>query len=239
MSRLLLVRHSQASFFADDYDQLSPLGERQARALGEHWVKLGIGFDEIVVGPRNRQIGTETIVRSVYEANGKEWPKADVRREFDEHCAAELMTASLTDMLRHHPQLQPAATAYRDASTPEQVQRSFQRLFEATCHLWCAAAPGTDSIETWTSFHARVESGLRRILSSGGSSRAIAVFTSVGNITVALGLALGCSPTHALELGWRLRNCSVTELVFSGERVTLDYFNSVAHLNDPTTWTFR
>ena len=44
MSRLILVRHAQASFFADSYDQLSPLGESQARALGEHWSRLGIAF---------------------------------------------------------------------------------------------------------------------------------------------------------------------------------------------------
>ena len=35
MSRLILVRHAQASFFSKDYDQLSPLGEVQAAALGE------------------------------------------------------------------------------------------------------------------------------------------------------------------------------------------------------------
>ena len=68
MSRLILVRHAQASFFSDNYDQLSPLGESQARALGEHWLRLGISFDEVIVGPRERQIRTEQIVRSVYDA---------------------------------------------------------------------------------------------------------------------------------------------------------------------------
>jgi broad specificity phosphatase PhoE len=239
MSRLILVRHSQASFFAENYDQLSPIGERQARALGEHWVKLGLGFDEVVVGPRERQIGTEQLVRSVYEANGKQLPRAEVRTEFDEHCVDQLLQTPLDDWLRHHPQLQPLVAAYRDASGPEQVQRTFQRLFEQVCHLWCAAAPGTESVESWKSFQTRVESGLRRIFTSGGSNRTVGVFTSVGNITVALGFALGCSPTHAMELGWRLKNCSVTELIFSGNRITLDRFNGLSHLTDPATWTFR
>jgi broad specificity phosphatase PhoE len=131
------------------------------------------------------------------------------------------------------------AADYRNAATPEQIPRSFQRLFEAVCHLWCTAATGTESIETWNSFQARVDAGLQRILSSSGTSRTIGVFTSVGNITVALGLVLGCSPTQALELGWRLKNCSVTELIFSGKRMTLDRFNCLAHLADPSTWTFR
>src|SRR5438477_487415 len=55
MSILTLVRHGQASFFDANYDQLSPLGERQMRVLGEYWARRGIGFDEIFFGPRVRQ----------------------------------------------------------------------------------------------------------------------------------------------------------------------------------------
>jgi broad specificity phosphatase PhoE len=98
---------------------------------------------------------------------------------------------------------------------------------------------GTDVIESWPNFQARVESGLRRILERPGKNRTVGVFTSVGNITVVLGLVLGCSPARAFELGWRLRNSSVTELIFSGKRVTLDHFNGLAHLTDPSMWTFR
>ena len=35
MSAVYLVRHGQASFGAADYDQLSALGEQQARVLGQ------------------------------------------------------------------------------------------------------------------------------------------------------------------------------------------------------------
>ena len=45
MSTLALVRHAQASFFADNYDQLSPVGEQQARLLGQYWVKRQMRFD--------------------------------------------------------------------------------------------------------------------------------------------------------------------------------------------------
>ena len=47
MSSLALVRHGQASLFADDYDILSPLGEAQARHLGDHWARRGEVFDEV------------------------------------------------------------------------------------------------------------------------------------------------------------------------------------------------
>jgi hypothetical protein len=36
VGNLYLIRHGQASFGAADYDVLSPVGERQSLALGEH-----------------------------------------------------------------------------------------------------------------------------------------------------------------------------------------------------------
>ena len=51
VSLLYLVRHGQASFFAEDYDRLSPLGELQARRLGEFFAARGVRFDAAYSGP--------------------------------------------------------------------------------------------------------------------------------------------------------------------------------------------
>ncbi len=42
-----------------------------------------------------------------------------------------------------------------------------------------------------------------------------------------------------MELNWRIRNCSLTEIVFTRDRVTLDSFNGIPHLDDPALWTYR
>jgi broad specificity phosphatase PhoE len=42
MGTLYLVRHGQASFGADDYDQLSELGRRQSVRLGEYLARQGL-----------------------------------------------------------------------------------------------------------------------------------------------------------------------------------------------------
>ena len=42
MGTLYLVRHGQASFGADDYDVLSPLGHQQALRLGEDFAAKGM-----------------------------------------------------------------------------------------------------------------------------------------------------------------------------------------------------
>jgi broad specificity phosphatase PhoE len=239
MSRLILVRHAQASFFADDYDQLSPLGQSQAQALGEYWTRIGLSLDEVFIGPRRRHAQTAETVAAVYREAGARWPSAEVLAGFDEHPVDELLGEPLDEMLRHHPVLGPLAADYRSAVLPEQKQRSFQRLFEAVCHLWATAAPGTESITPWSDFHSRVDTELRNLVSRPSKNRTIAVFTSVGNITAALCSVLKCPPAQALELGWRLKNCSVTELIFSANRITLDQFNNVAHLADSALWTFR
>src|SRR5262245_14999842 len=55
MSTLTLVRHAQASLFAENYDVLSSLGETQARLLGEFSARRKVDFDEVYCGPRTRQ----------------------------------------------------------------------------------------------------------------------------------------------------------------------------------------
>ena len=50
MSELYLVRHAQASFGAANYDQLSDLGHKQSRWLGDYMGMRGLKFDTLVVG---------------------------------------------------------------------------------------------------------------------------------------------------------------------------------------------
>eukprot|EP01035_Chromulina_nebulosa_P034925 gene34925-46915_t len=58
MGSLYLVRHGQASFGADDYDQLSEMGQRQSRRLGEDWAERGVGFDAVITGTLKRHTQT-------------------------------------------------------------------------------------------------------------------------------------------------------------------------------------
>ena len=50
MSELYLVRHAQASFGADNYDQLSDHGHQQSRWLGDYMGMRGLKFDTLLVG---------------------------------------------------------------------------------------------------------------------------------------------------------------------------------------------
>ena len=58
MGTLYLVRHGQASFGAENYDQLSARGFDQAVRLGEYWRERGMQFDAVIRGSLHRHAQT-------------------------------------------------------------------------------------------------------------------------------------------------------------------------------------
>src|SRR3990172_9166132 len=105
MSTLALVRHAQASFFSDNYDQLSPLGEEQARLLGQYWVRRGMRFDEVYTGPRVRQIETAALAGEAFAKAGLPWPEPRFVDELDEHHVDRLMKLKMNDIVEQYPDI--------------------------------------------------------------------------------------------------------------------------------------
>ena len=58
MGTLYLVRHGQASFGAEDYDQLSDLGRQQSRQLGAYLQSRGLAFERVLTGSLRRHAQT-------------------------------------------------------------------------------------------------------------------------------------------------------------------------------------
>jgi broad specificity phosphatase PhoE len=239
MGSLALVRHGQASFFADNYDQLSPLGEQQARLLGEYWLRRGVRFDEVYTGPRVRQIETAALAGEAFAKAGLEWPEPQIVPELDEHHVDRMMKLAMRQILEKHPDIAALHAEYKAATEPRDKHRTFQLMFEPIVGLWVAGKIGADGVESWTEFQERVRRGFKQIVAGQERGRRVAAFSSVGAITVCLQAALDCGDIKALELGWRVRNASITDFVFGRGRVTLEGFNALPHLEDPTMWTFR
>ena len=61
MGTLYLVRHGQASFGAANYDQLSPLGQRQCLRLGEYFRAKGRRFGTLISGTLMRQRQSDSV----------------------------------------------------------------------------------------------------------------------------------------------------------------------------------
>jgi broad specificity phosphatase PhoE len=238
MSVLTLVRHAQASLFADNYDELLPLGREQARLLGEFWARRQIEFDEVYCGPRARQRQTAEIASAACAQAGRSWPEPVVLAELDEYDLGSLVHKLAPELSRRDAAFAALLENFRrDQQGPDRA-RSFWKMFEALTMHWATAPGPTTEVEGYPAFRDRVERGLRVVMDKPGSGRRVAVFTSGGVIGTAVRLALAAPDRTALEVNWRLRNCSLTEFVFTTGRFNLDSFNALPHLEDPALWTY-
>jgi broad specificity phosphatase PhoE len=240
VSLLYLARHGQASFFGDNYDKLSPLGERQARRLGEYFVARNVKFDAVFTGPAERQRRTTEIVLDAMTGAGCSCPTPAVIDGLNEHGGDKLLSKPhMQAVLEKFPELGELEQAFRAAREPEDVQRSFQKLFESAVLLWTRGEINAPGMELWDDFHSRARQAFESILAQPGRGRTTLAVSSVGPISVAVQMALNTSIPISLDLGWRLRNASVTTFIYTPGRFNLDSFNSLAHLADPAEITYR
>ncbi len=238
MGVMTLVRHGQASLFADNYDELSALGRKQARLLGEYWVRRGIDFDEVYCGPRARQRQTAEVVGSAYTLAGITWPEPVLLGELDEYDLGSLLHTLAPELSRQDPAFAALLACYRRDEAGPDRERSFRKVFESLTMHWATTPDSVAGVEGFPVFRDRVERGLLHVMGKPGSGRRVALFTSGGFIGTSVRLALDAPDRTALEVNWRVRNCSLTEFVFTSGRFTLDSFNALPHLEDSTLQTY-
>ena len=233
MGTLLLVRHGQASAFEENYDRLSTLGEKQARMLGESWRRRELLVDRVFVGPRVRQQRTAEIVA---EAGGL--PPPVQLEDLDEMRVEPLFREHMPDLFSRHAHLAALGDAMVAADGNVARAREFARLFEAVLQLWLRGEVSAPGVESWLEFRARVRRALSVVRAEARGQR-IAAFTSAGPVASAVQLALGADDDTTLSLAFRVRNSSISEFVFSGERFSLASFNETPHLPDAAMVTVR
>ena len=213
MSTLTVVRHGQARPLDPNPDQLSELGEEQSRALGQYWKRLGITFDEVWSGTLERQ-------KQTAELAGMGTPfVSDGWNEYD------------ANGILHN-----FAPPYELEDVPDR-NRKFQKVFEPAMLSWLAAEDHP-TVETWGVFRDRVLRALRRI-QDGPSNRNVVLFTSGGPIGVLVQTAIRAPERSFLEVNWRIKNCSISDFSFSHDRLSLDSFNGLPHLERAELRTFR
>jgi|SRR5436853_286520 len=239
MSSLILIRHGQASFFDDDYDRLSAIGEEQSRRLGAYLLKRGIRFDEVFAGPRKRQIDTARLIGEMFDAADQPFLAPVVIDGFDEYDGEGIIRHILPEAAKEDRRIRDYLDRYEKSSDNDERLRSFQKVFEAASTVWLDGAIQSPLVESWRAFHDRVRSGIERLTSRADRGVRIALFTSGGPISIAVQMSLQAPERTAIELNWRLRNCSITEIVFSNGRLSLDSFNGIPHLDDASLITYR
>lgn len=219
MSSLYLLRHGQASFGADDYDRLSPLGLRQALSAGASLAARDLYFDQVFIGPRRRHFETAEALLAAMPGAG-ETQRVEALDEFAEG-GALLRSARLRLGERAWPQ----APAARTHLYGEEIRR------------WAAGADDIPECTPVEPFHRAVTGWLEQLVAQPAKGRRLLAVTSAGTIAVLVAHVLGLPRSRLAELLLVLDNAALSELVFQPGRVSLRSFNSTHHL--PTDLTSR
>ena len=235
MSEIYLIRHAQASFGKDNYDQLSVLGIKQAEILGNYFIRAGLKFDAVYCGSMVRQIDTAKLSMSaLWGAELKSGLR--IADEFSEYDFQSVIKSLVPHMTRENPSISEALpTIYTNL-------RAFQQVFEQAILRWISGRYDLPGIETWQAFTQRVRKGVNRIMEENGPKKKIALFTSGGAVSAVMQMALGLSDEDTIRLSWQIRNTSVSTLKYSDKRLGLSSFNSVGHLeilNEAELLTYR
>lgn len=239
MGRLFLVRHAQASFLSQNYDQLSPRGQAQARLLGGYWAKHNVVFDRVCTGPALRHRQTAQLVCESYREAGRDFLSASVMDEFHEFQGEAVLSQGLPQLLAKNDRIRELHSALQNSGEEGSKRTNFQRLFQAVISMWVNGEIAPPRVESWPDFCARVNRGLSKFLGEARKGEHVVIFTSGGPVSVAVQRALHLSAQDTLQIAWMPRNCSFSEFIFSGHRFILSSFNSFPHLDNEFLLTYR
>lgn len=220
MATIYLIRHGQASFGSDNYDQLSPLGQLQARRTGEYLARAGISFDAVYSGDLSRQ--RETCEVACSQLGGEIPHTVDAR--FNEIRNDEQVEKLAPIVAAENPAI--AQLLQRGLSS----SKDYQKVIDAVFNYWVRNDCSAFGIQSWEEYSGLVQDALRDVMRSQGGGKTLGIFTSGGTIATAVAQVLGLDGRHTYAFYEPIFNCSVTQLFYSGSRVSLSYFNDRSFL---------
>ena len=209
MPVICLVRHGQASFGAEDYDELSDVGRAQSEVVGRELGRRGLRSPVVVHGTLRRQRDTAALA----VAAGRLTAEVRVDGRWDEYDHVELVQ-------RYAP-----ADMTTDGSS-----RGVQDVLDAALRAWVEA--GDDG--GWPAFSGGASSALRELADGLGSGRDAVVFTSGGILAAVCSRLLGLAPEGVVALNRVTANAAITKLVSGRSGTSLLTFNDHAHFEGET-----
>ncbi len=202
MGALHLIRHGQASWGADDYDELSEQGVRPAALRGMAWEASDWAPTAAVSGSMRRH--TQTAIAAI-DASGR-GDGYDIDSGWDEYDHS-LFTAGLEADI-----------------TP----RDFQPHLDASLASWMDGS--LDSEVLYGDWHGGILGSLERALAAAGPKQHVAVFTSGGPIATVVSHLLVGDDSLFIRLNAVILNASVTTVINGSTGPRVLSFNEHAHL---------
>ena len=221
MANLLIVRHGQASFGAENYDQLSPLGQRQADLTGEFLRHMGTRFSAAYSGDLSRQRETGQRVLDQLE----QAPELIIDPRFNEVQTDQQIEVMMPLLIQRDARFADLVAAM-DTDT-----KSFQKIIETVFNYWVSPECNVSGIQSWQDYHGGVVSAFESAMASAASGTDTAIFTSGGTIATIVGHVLKLTSDRVYEFYEPVFNCSITRIIFNSRKCSLSTFNDVGHLH--------
>ena len=221
MSVIYLIRHGQASFGTDNYDQLSAVGREQSAILGSYFAALDEPIHRIYTGTLERQRETAQLVAAALAPNP---PPLTVESAFDEYDSESILRAFAASLTA--AQLQEAGWPALHAD-----RRRFQFFLERAARAWVEAQIVAEHMLPWRSFHGRIIAAIEQIMRTEGRGKTLLVSTSGGVIGTIVAHVLGLANHLGIELNWAVHNASLTRLIYNADKMSLSMFNGLPHLD--------
>jgi broad specificity phosphatase PhoE len=221
MPAIYLIRHGQASFGQENYDQLSELGTRQAQRLGEALRERIHQFDLICTGSmlRHQQTAEYCLNRFGQNICQKDWLEDAGWNEYDHQNILAGMGAEFTT----------AACVSAWVKKQPDSKQALRTLFDQAMARWMSGAHDPDYMESWQHFQNRVKHALRSLVEHHRKAKNIAVFTSGRPISLTCQQLLGIPSEQLMRMNWTLVNCGISKLVVSGEKRFVSSLNEHGH----------
>jgi broad specificity phosphatase PhoE len=242
LSRVYLVRHGQAGT-RQAYDSLSDLGRRQARLLGEHFVREGIRFSAACTGALERQRQTAAEVGAAYTERGVEFPTVGVEKgwnEFDlDHVYRELAPVLCEEDAEFRREFEAMRAEIHLAGEQHdaEVNRRWTPCDVKLMQAWIRGHNRYNG-ETWEAFRRRIMDCRGTLASQADNGHNVVVFTSATPIGIWTAFGMDIDDHRAMRLAGVLLNASYTVMRVRGEQLRLHTFNAVPHL-DSALRTYR
>jgi broad specificity phosphatase PhoE len=214
-----LVRHAQASWGSQNYDQLSEQGYEQGATLGRSWADAAFAPVVRVSGAlqRHRQTAESALATAGLPL------EVEVDEDWNEIDTRELMVLAYPDLDANPPGLRDAARkdAYLDA-------------FVRAVRRWTGGRYDDEYTLTFRSFIDTVMAALDRVAARLPPGEDAVVFTSGGPVSACAAALLGDPALLWPQFCTTVVNASVTKVVVRSDGLRLLSFNEHAHLAEFT-----
>jgi len=213
MAEMYIVRHGQASFASDNYDQLSPVGEQQSQWLGGYFAERDIAFDAVIIGTQARHKQTADAICQHLGFKG-EYHFHEGLNEYDFYALYQALC------LEDHT---------LDKNICNVSKLNFITYLKKALNLWAHGQLKGELPESWAEYVARVVKAINFICSI--KAKRVLVISSGGPISIVAQQALQCPEHMIIELNLQIKNSSFCHYFIGKQTLRLASFNNIPHLD--------